>query len=93
MAKFMEMAIKSAGGKEELSRKFNEYCDNDLYINENLTELLKSYNEKWIAIYDSELVASSSTFISIIKNIKEKNYSLDDVHIQFITQKPKTLIL
>lgn len=91
--KLIERAIKSSGGIQEFNRKFHEYCKNDSYVQANLKELLKTYNEKWIAIYKNELVSSGNTYKDVAVDIDRKGLSSDNIVIQFISNKPKMFIL
>jgi hypothetical protein len=91
--KMLDKAIKSAGGMDEFNRKFNEYCKNDEYFHGHRTEWLNSYDGKWIAIYNSKFEASGDSWKDIMNKIKSKGLPSDEVLVQFVSSKPKILIL
>jgi adenine specific DNA methylase Mod len=89
----MEQAIISSGGTQEFYRKYNEYCQNDSFIQKNIHNLLKTHDNSWIAIYNGKLQAHAKKWDTIINNVQRKGLPSDEVVIQFISSKPRIMIL
>lgn len=88
----LEKVLSTVGGEKEFKRKGTEYSANLDYFEKNKDELLKNYDENWVAIHDSKLIAGSRDFKDVLRRIKEEGLPLDEVLIEFISSK-KTITL
>lgn len=80
-------AIESAGGMAEFKRKSERYSENLQFLESCIHELIKTHDEKWIAIYNSSLVASSKTLPSLVRLLDEQGIPEEDALIQFLSSE------
>lgn len=90
--KLLGKALRSAGGLEELRRRMFQSARNLAFIEKKREELLKLYDEKWIAVYNSEIVACDKNFENLVNKMNKAGLSFDEVTVEFMsTQKELTL--
>jgi len=82
-----EKAIRSAGGIEELKRKSERYNGNVRFVEQQRDKLLEKFDEKWIAVYDSTVVASSSKLPNLMASIAKKGILQDEVFVEYLTSE------
>ena len=82
-----EKAIKSAGGIEELKRKNERYNVNVRFVEQQRDKLLEKFDEKWIAVYDGTVVASSSKLSDLMASIAKKGIPQGAVFVEYLTSK------
>ncbi|MFC2018623.1 DUF5678 domain-containing protein [Chloroflexota bacterium] len=80
-------ALKSIGGKKELQRQFRQYSLSVNYIDRDRRKLLRNYDNKWVAVYDSKLVAHGKTYNDVIKTIGKKGLPIGQVALKFISSR------
>lgn len=90
--KMLNMALRSVGGKEAFIKKHQLYRQNVIYIDNNRSQLLKKYNENWIAVYGEEVVAFGAEYREVVKRINKLHIPIEEVVIKFLSsQKMLTL--
>lgn len=82
-----EKAIRSAGGIEELKRKNERYNVNVRFVEQQGDKLLEKFDEKWIAVYDGTVVASSSKLPNLMASIAKKGIPQGEVFVEYLTSK------
>jgi hypothetical protein len=82
-----ERAIKSAGGAETLKQKNERYYNSVLFIEEHKEELVKKFNEQWIAVYNSKVVANNSDFRQLMRVVGKKDIPQDEMLVQYLTSE------
>jgi ribosomal protein L20 len=85
--KLLERALKTAGGLEEFQHRTSQYSDDVAYIEKNKEELLKQYNDNWVAVFNSNIVAYGKNFKGFIKSIKKAGVPLDKVTVEYISRR------
>ena len=80
-------ALNAIGGKKELQRQFRQYSHSVNYIDSDRRKLLKDYDKKWVAVYESKLVAHGKTYSDVIKAIKEKGLPIEQVALKFLSSR------
>lgn len=80
-------ALNAIGGKKELQRQFRQYSHSVNYIDKDRRKLLKDYNNTWVAVYDSALVAHGKTYNDVVKAIEEKGLPLGQVALKFLSNR------
>ncbi|MBI4058918.1 hypothetical protein HY404_01615 [Candidatus Microgenomates bacterium] len=63
------------------------------FVEANHTSLLAEYPEKWVVIYQQEVIGAGSDISQTIELVKSKNISPGKTYIRFLTKQPITLIL
>lgn len=85
--KLLEKALKSAGGLRELRRRVAQSARNLAFIDEKKDELLKLYDENWVAVYNSEIVAHEKNFKNLINKLNKAGLPFDEVTIEFMSSR------
>ena len=82
-----DKAIKSAGGKEEFQKKFEQYKESVASIEANRDELLKKYDNEWIAVYNRKVVAHAKKLQELIQKVEPTGLPTNEVLIEFISSR------
>lgn len=78
--------LESKKGKEKIARFVND----TRYMQDHREELLHAYQDKWIAVWEGEVIASAKTLKGILRKIpKERRAAI----LEFMDSNPKPLIL
>ena len=85
--KLIEEALKSAGGKDQFARQYQQYSNSVLFIDEHRQELLKKHDNEWIAVYNSEVVASSKKYDVLVRKVSRLKLPIKEVVIKFISSR------
>ena len=85
--KLLEKALKSAGGLEEFKRKSDQFSRDLAFIDENRDKLLKDYDEKWVAVYESKVVAYGKHYNNVLSQLERNDLSEEQVVIKFLSSR------
>jgi len=78
--------------QEDIVQEFKILESGSAFISRNIRELEKKYENKFIAVYDNELIAVDSDFNKLKEKIEEGKISLNMVLIEFIPSKNKIIL-
>ncbi|MBA7518495.1 hypothetical protein ES705_10565 [subsurface metagenome] len=85
--RLLDKALHAVGGKDEFDRKFRQYGESVSFIDKNAEQLLKQFDESWLAVYNSKIVAHDKKYENIEKEIIQKGLPLDEVVIKYLTNR------
>ena len=85
--KMLNMALRSVGGKEAFIKKHQLYRQNVLYIANNRSQLLKKYNENWIAVYDEKVIAFGTEYREVVDHVNKQNIPIEEVVTKFLSNR------
>lgn len=77
----------------QAQRELDRYRDDALYLEENRAELLRRYPERWIAIYNRQVVGAAKDPGRLIRQLDRKGIPPGDVVREYLTEKEDVLIL
>jgi len=80
-------ALKSIGGIQELQRQFRQYSQSVDYIDRDRRSLLKDYDNHWIAVYDSKVVAYSEKYDDVVKIIAQKKLPIGQIALKHLSSR------
>ena len=80
-------ALKSIGGIQELQRQFRQYSQSVDYIDRDRHKLLKDYDNHWVAVYDSRVIAHSKRYNDVVKAIAKKKIPLGQVALKHLSSR------
>lgn len=83
----LEKALKSAGGLGEFKRRKDQFGRDLAYVDTNRDKLLEIYNEKWIAVYQSELISHGKNYHNVLAEVKRKGLPEEQVVIKFLSSR------
>ena len=77
-----------------VSEILNRYMENAEWIVSNYEELMTKYNEQWVAVHEGRVLDSDSSRTKLWNRLK-KAYTahLDEIAIEYVTDKPTEMIL
>jgi hypothetical protein len=85
--KLIKEALDSTGGKAQFARQYRQYSNSVLFIDEHRQELLKKHDGEWIAVYNSEVVASSKRYDVLVRKITRLKLPIKEVVIKLISSR------
>lgn len=84
--KLLEEALKSVGGLEEFKRKREQFSRDLAFIDENREKLLEDYNDKWVAVYKSEIVANGKDYNNVLSHLERNNMPVEQIPIRYLSK-------
>ena len=66
---------------------------NTAYYEANYEELLEQYPEKWVAIYNQQVVGAASDARELLIRLKQEDFPLRKVMVKHLTRKMEVFIL
>lgn len=77
-----------------VSEILNKHMENAKWIVSHYEELKSEYNEQWVAVHEAEVLDSDSRHMRLWNRLK-KAYKpqLDEIAIEYVTDKPMEMIL
>lgn len=91
--KEIETLRKEFGGLEG-ALQAQERLNRDIaYLLANLDEWRTKYPNRWVAVYDGELVVLADSSESLLEQMKEKGIPVRKAVIDFVTEKRANFIL
>jgi hypothetical protein len=90
------MAVASrvpASESRNLDRALRRYERAARYVAEHFDQLVSKYPERWVAVQDGKVVASSKTRADLRKQIADAGPDIARPYVTYLTKKTKTLIL
>lgn len=83
--KLLKQALKSVGGLEEFKRKRDQFSRDLAFFDENRDKLLEDYKQRWVAVYESEIVAHSKHYNNVISQLERSDLPVEQLVIRFIS--------
>jgi hypothetical protein len=77
----------------QLLKQDNRVRENYLWIFANIEELRRDYPEKYVAVENKSVKYSADTMESLISNITSNHRKVEDFVVDFVTNKPISLLL
>ncbi|MBA7706181.1 hypothetical protein ES703_115030 [subsurface metagenome] len=83
----LEKALESIGGREEFERKSRQYSESVQYIDTARRKLLEEYDDNWVAVYNSKVVAYGKRYPNVVKAIERKELPIGEVVLKFLSSR------
>jgi hypothetical protein len=80
-------ALKSIGGLEEFKRRREEFSRDLAFIENNRGSLLKEYEEQWIAVYGSKVVAHGRDYSKVLFELEREGMPVGQIPIKFLSNR------
>jgi len=91
--KELDKLLEELGGKEKVMEDFARHKRDVDFFQYHYQELLEKYPDKWVAVYNAEVVGTNKDFIALLDCLKEKKIPTNETIIYFMDTRPKPLIL
>ena len=85
--KLIKEALDSTGGKVQFARQYQQFSNSVLFIDEHRQDLLKKHDGEWIAVYNSEVVASSKKYDLLVRKVTRLKLPIKEIVIKFISSR------
>jgi len=85
--KLLEKALESVGGLEEYKRKRQQFSRDLTFIEENREKLLEDYNESWVAVYESKIVAHGKDYNKVLSQLEGDKMPVDQIPIRYLSRR------
>lgn len=85
--KLLEKALQSAGGLEEFKQKRDQFNNDLAYFDKNQKKFLESYDENWIAVYNSKVVAYSKHYYNMLAQIEKGGFPDGQLVIKYMSKR------
>ena len=82
-------ALESIGGKRELQRQFRQYSQSVDYIDKDRRNLLKDYDNQWVAVYNSKVIGHSKRYDDVVKIIERKKLPISQVALKRLSSRKR----
>lgn len=83
----LDKALESTGGRAEFLRKHRQLEKSLTFIESNKDELLKHYDENWIAVHDAKVVSYGKDPNKVLKEVSKRNLPDNEVITVFISSR------
>lgn len=91
MPAVLERVSKAEARK--LDRVLEPFEEASEYFAQHADELVRQYENEWVAIYRDKVVARSPTRLGLKRQLNRQSRPLSQLYIVFLTRKRQTLIL
>jgi len=85
--KLVKEALDSTGGEVQFARQYQQFSNSALFIDEHRQDLLKKHDGEWIAVYNSEVVASSKKYDLLVRKVTRLKLPIKEIVIKFISRQ------
>lgn len=80
-------ALKSIGGIQEFQRQFRQYSQSVDYIDRDRRKLLKDYDNQWVAVYGSKVIAHAKRYNDVVRIIAQKKFPIGQVALKHLSSR------
>ena len=77
----------------QVQQELDRYRADALYLEEHREELLEQYPERWVAIYNLQVVGAARDPRRLVKQLDRKGIPSGRVYREYLTNKDELLIL
>lgn len=78
---------------QEEIKEMKEFEEDRIFLEEHKSNLRKKFPNKWVAIYNKQLVAVADDLESLIDELKNKNISPSKAVVEFLPTDETVMIL
>lgn len=77
----------------QVQQELERFTADMLYFDQHRHELLRQYPDKWVAIYQNQVVATAKTLPRLVKQLERKGIPKGRAFVEYVTAKEDLLIL
>lgn len=85
--------VEQLGGVEKILKEFEKFKANTDFFRDNHKFLVEKYPNKWVAIQDEGVVATSRSLKGLMSIMKKAGIETETCYVQFLDPNPKPQIL
>ena len=76
-----------SNGMDDIKKKIERYESDLSYFESNQARLVTEYNENWVAILNSEVVAHSKNYLDLVGKLLKMGLPEDQLAIKYLSDK------
>lgn len=73
--------------------ELERFTQDAVWVDEHQEELLNAYNNRWIAVYNREVVGSARDIARLIRQLQRKGISPAHAYRRYLTDREELLIV
>lgn len=77
----------------QVERGIEHYRADALYFEAHRQELLRQYDDHWVAVYDQRVVATAREHSELLDQLDRQGFPRGEVFIEYLSAKEDLLIL
>jgi Family of unknown function (DUF5678) len=77
----------------QVQQELDRFRGDVLYFEENRAELLRRYPDRWIAVYNKEVVGTAKDPAQLFRKLRQKGIPPGHVVHEYLTENDELLIL
>jgi len=85
--------VANAGGEEAIEFRLRRFEEDVRYLQSFRHELLRKYLDRWVAVYERNLVAHGKSASELRKQLSAKGIPVNETVIDFVSSERKAMLL
>jgi len=85
-------ALEQTGGKEEIFKGLEKFKANIAFLRSNRSSLMEKYANRWVAVQDEKIVASSKSQEGLKATLKRRRIDMEGICMEFLDPIPRRQI-
>lgn len=85
--KLMQKALESVGGLEKYREIRKQFSEDLAFIDDNRDKLLEDYNEYWLAVYKSQIIAHGKNYNNVLSQVEKRDLPVGQVPIRYLSKR------
>jgi hypothetical protein len=77
----------------QAQQELDRFTADMIYVEQHREELLRQYADRWIAVYNEQVVAAAKDLKRLIRSLERKGLSPGHVYREYLTENEDLLIL
>lgn len=77
----------------QVQQELERFTADMLYFDQHRHALLRQYPDKWVAIYQNQVVATAKTLPRLVTQLERKGIPKGRAFVEYVTEKEDLLIL
>ena len=70
-----------------VQQELERFTADVMYVENNREELLRQYSERWVAVYNKQVVGAAKHLKVLIKQLDRKGVSSAHAYVEYLTEK------
>ena len=84
--KLLQKALESVGGLEKYKEIRRQFSEDLAFIDDNGEKLLEDYDETWIAVYKSQIIARGKNYNNVLSQVEKQDLPVGQVPIRYLSR-------
>lgn len=81
--------LRMIGDPAQVAKEMELFAKETIYLGDNYLRLLRLHPDRFVAIYDEEVVGVDKNLVKLINRLRKKNLNMTRVLIRFLATNPR----